>query len=524
VKDQTAEARWHRVDSRFLMFVRNLGTRYTAVAIQAAVGLIVLPINLQYLGPSAYGLWMLTASLTTYFSAMDLGFGGAVVRFVAEYRARRDPRALNETLSTMFYVYSGIGLLAYIIAIGVSFALGHIFALTPEQAATGQIVLLIVAVNIALHFVFSVYGGVINGFQSYYLNNVVATASTILAAVVNVIVVMSGYGLIELVAATTACRVAPYILYVRNAHKVFPQLDIRWTHFNRSRLRQLTGFSIYLAVIDWSTRLNYTVDTVLIGAFLSTGAVAIYVVAQRLAQAMLRVTQQLHVMLLPVVVDRAIKGTQDEQQLLMIRATRFQLATAVAVAGAVAADADRLILAWVGPGYDTSAVLLQLLSYVVALRAWNGMPSTVLKGLGGHRWLSGVSAVCAVANLLLSIVLVNAMGIVGVALGTVIPVTVVNAFVVFPRACRRLGMSPWRGYRQVLAPAAWPAVLVVVVMLQTRLLIPARLLPVMLHVGAGVLAYVALFVRWGLDRDERRWLTTKLGELWRRRAQVLAAA
>ena len=524
MKNRPPNERWHRVDSRFLMFVRNVGTRYAAVVIQAVVGLLVLPINLKYLGPSAYGLWMLTASLTTYFSALDLGFGGAIVRFVAEYRARKDAKALNETLSTMFFVYSGIGVLCYLAAIGVSFALGHLFSLTPEQAATGQIVLLIVAVNIALHFVFSVYGGVTNGFQSHYLNNVVATATTILAAVVNVIVVIAGYGLIELVAATTACRVAPYFLYIRNAHRVFPQLEIRWAHFNRSRLRRLTGFSVYLAVIDWSTRLNYTVDTVVIGAFLNTGAVAIYVVAQRLAQAMLRVTQQLHVFLFPVVVDRAVKGTPEEQQLLMIRATRFQLATAAAVAGAVGADADRLVLAWVGPGYDTSAVLLQLLSFVVALRAWNGMPSTVLKGLGGHRWLSGVSASCAVANLLLSVLLVNQIGLIGVALGTVIPVTVVNAAVVFPRACRRLGIPAWRGYAEVLAPAAWPAVLVIAAMTQTRMLIPARLLPVVLHIALGMLTYAALFLRFGLDREERDWLGRKLGELWRRRSQVLAAA
>jgi O-antigen/teichoic acid export membrane protein len=506
------------------MFVRNISTRYTAVAIQALVGILVLPINLHYLGPSAYGLWMLTASLTTYFNAMDLGFGGAVVRFVAEYRARKDARALNETLSTMFFVYSAIGVLCYAAAIGVSFALDRIFSLTPEQAATGQIVLLIVAVNVALHFVFSVYGGVINGFQSYYLNNVVATATTVLAAVVNVIVVMAGYGLVELVASTTACRVAPYFLYRRNAYKVFPDLKISWSLFNRARLRELTGFSVYLAVIDWSTRLNYTVDTVVIGIFLSTGAVAIYTVAQRLVQAMLRITQQLHVFLFPVVIDRAVKGTVEEQQLLMIRATRFQLATAAAVCGAVAADADRLILAWVGPGYETSAVLLQLLSYVVVLRAWNGMPSTVLKGLGGHRWLSGVSAACAVANLLLSVVLVQALGLVGVALGTVIPVTVVNAGMVFPRACRRLGIPPWRGYLQVLVPAVWPALLVIAALMQTRTLVPARLLPVVLHMGAGMLAYAALFVRWGLDREERGWLTRKIGELWRRRSEVLAAA
>ena len=45
---------------------------------------------------------MLTASMTTYFSVLDLGFGGAIVKFVAQYRAHRDVDGLNEIASTLF--------------------------------------------------------------------------------------------------------------------------------------------------------------------------------------------------------------------------------------------------------------------------------------------------------------------------------------------------------------------------------------------------------------------------------------
>ena len=51
------------------------------------------------------------------------------------------------------------------------------------------------------------FGGVINGFQRYDLNNIVGTASSIATAIVNVIVLLAGYGLVELVVATTAVRV-----------------------------------------------------------------------------------------------------------------------------------------------------------------------------------------------------------------------------------------------------------------------------------------------------------------------------
>ena len=85
----------------------NLSTRYLAIGVEMLVGLLVLPFNIAHLGKAAYGLWVLTTSVTAYFSVLDMGYSGAIVKFVAEHRARRDTRALNEVLSTTFYLYAG---------------------------------------------------------------------------------------------------------------------------------------------------------------------------------------------------------------------------------------------------------------------------------------------------------------------------------------------------------------------------------------------------------------------------------
>src|SRR5207237_10215047 len=74
-----------------LTVARNVSTRYLAIATEMLVGLVVLPFNVQHLGKQAYGLWILAASVTAYFSVLDLGYGGALVKFVAQYRARRTP-------------------------------------------------------------------------------------------------------------------------------------------------------------------------------------------------------------------------------------------------------------------------------------------------------------------------------------------------------------------------------------------------------------------------------------------------
>ena len=50
----------------------------------------------------------------------------------------------------------------------------NFFQLTPEQVRTGQIVFLFIGAYVALGFPFSVFGGIVNGFQRQYLNGAVA--------------------------------------------------------------------------------------------------------------------------------------------------------------------------------------------------------------------------------------------------------------------------------------------------------------------------------------------------------------
>jgi O-antigen/teichoic acid export membrane protein len=506
-RGMTEPAGWGTRDGRVVTFAWNLATRYALIAIQVLLGIVVLPFNLKYLGESDYGLLTLVGAVTTYFTVLELGYGGAVVKFVAEYRARRDWQALNETLSTMFFVFSGMGACVYLVAIAVSFFLPQIFNLEPGQVRTSQVVLLIFAVNVALFFVFSVFGGVINGFELYYVNNIVGGLSNIAAAVVNIWIVWMGFGLVPMVVATTATRIIPFWIYRRNAYKAFPQLDISWANVRRERLRQLTGFSVYFAVIDWSARLTYTTDIFILGMFTNTAGVAVYAIAQRLAEALLRLTNQLHTFLFPAVVAHAVEGGMANQRSLFVRATRFQLAVSVAMCGSVAAVAPVLIEAWVGPGYNTSAVVLQLLALIVVLRTLMAMPSTVLKGTGHHRFVAVASAWCAVASLLLSIAAVKLFGIFGVAWGALIPAFVLAALVVFPRTCRVVHLSTWSGYRDIVWPAVWPAVVTAALLSTGSPLMPVRLTAVLPALALGALVYALLFIAFGLDREERQWFT-----------------
>jgi O-antigen/teichoic acid export membrane protein len=492
---------------------RNVSTRYLAIAVEMVIGLLLLPFNIEHLGPAAYGLWVLTASLVAYFSALDLGYSGALVKFVAQYRALRDARALNEILSTMFCLFAAFGLLMYLVALLLAPFLDSIFNLGPDQARIGRTVLLIVAVHVAAGTAFGVFGAVINGFQRYDLNNIVGTVSVVVVALVNVAVLASGHGLVALVAATTAVRVATFWIYRANAYRVFPGLTLRPRLFNRGRLREVTVFSVYIALIDWSNRLNFAMDTVVIGVFLNTSAVAMWAVAQRVADATQRLTVQLSEVLFPAIVDHDAASRLDALQRIFLIGTRLSLATVVPMCLALILMAQPLVQAWVGPTFTDSAVILQLLALSVIFRVGTSTSTTLLKGAGRHRFVATVNAVTAVLNLSLSVLLVRHYGLSGVALGTLVPIAVLAVFVKFPAGCRRVGVSVAHAVTAAVWPAVWPAGPMAAYLVVIRPFVGTSLAAVAALMLSALAIYAAMFLALGVSAAERRFLLAEFRRL-----------
>ena len=86
-----------------------------------------------------------------------------------------------------------------------------------------------------------------------------------------------------------------------------------------------------------------------------------------------------------------------------------------------------------------------LLFAVFSSQLTNGCSKRVLMMCGDERRLLYISISDAVANVILSVILAFKMGVLGVALGTMIPTTLVGWFWVVPLTVNRLKI-PWKTY------------------------------------------------------------------------------
>ena len=505
--------------SQAKLIFQNVSVNYLVAGTELLIGVFMLPFNVAHLGQATYGLWILVASVTVYFSMFDMGYGVAQVKFAARYRAQGDTTALNEIASTMFFVFSCVGLFTFLLALVISLNLDRFFPLTPEQVRTGRIVLLFISAYVALGFPMSVFGGIVNGFQRQYMNGAVHFVTSLLVVAVNIVVLLSGYGLAELVAATTAVRILSYVAYALNAYRVFPSLRIRPHLFKVERLREVTGFSVFILIIDIANKLNYSTDAIVIGAFLGTSAVAIWAVAQRLIEIVQRITDQLNAVLFPVVVDSSTAQNVERLRKILIQGTRLSLGMVVPLATVLGLTARPLVMVWVGPDFAESVNVIYILSIVVALRVGNATSAVILKGSDLHKFLAFANLSMAAGNLILSVLLVRIYGLIGVAIGTLIPMIVLSIFVVFPAACRRVELPVWTVFRQGVWPAIWPAIIMggfIVLVNRARTDGQWSWSAIILQsfVAAGI--YAVLFLI-SMDRKERDWYFNKVKEVLKRR-------
>src|SRR5690606_22501459 len=124
---------------------------------------------------------------------------------------------------------------------------------------------------------------------------------------------------------------------------------------------------------------------------------------------------------------------------------------------------------WVGEDIASSAapIILILVAFTVTPLI-NPYCSRYLTAIDRHGIFAKWSPVVALANLLLSLILISPLGIYGVALGSLIPALIFQPFLL-NYCCRHLGMKVSEYLKGAIMPMLLPAVLMAIILVVVRL-------------------------------------------------------
>ena len=142
---------------------------YASLTLNNLVGLLYTPFMLRMMGKSEYGLYSIAASIVAYLPVLDFGFGNAIVRYTAKYRAEGKVEEQYKMFGMFFLLYCAIGVVA--LAAGGVLCLNaeNIFdtAMTANEMSRTKIILALMVVNLAVTFPFSLFGSIITAYEQF---------------------------------------------------------------------------------------------------------------------------------------------------------------------------------------------------------------------------------------------------------------------------------------------------------------------------------------------------------------------
>ena len=299
---------------------------YVSIGLNNIVGLLYTPFMLRMLGQNEYGLYSLVASVVSYLTVLDLGFANAIVRYTAKFRAEGKIREQYELFGMFLILYTGIGIVAFLLGLGIYLNVDRLFdaAMTAEDLGKIRVMMLLMCFNLAFTFPMSIWGAIITAYEDFVFQKLVNIARIVLNPLVMVALLLLGYKAIAMVAVITSFNVLTLCI---NAWYCFHKIRIKvcFGKFRWGFLREISVYSLWIFLDAIVSRFYSSVGQIVLGIYRGASAVAIYALAIQLKSLFTSFSTALNSVLLPKMTALASKeNSEKEISDLFIRISRLQ--------------------------------------------------------------------------------------------------------------------------------------------------------------------------------------------------------
>jgi len=425
--------------------VRNVLSNWSGYIFSVVVSFFLAPYVVNHLGTVGYGVWSLVISLTGYLGLLDLGVRGAVTRYVARFHAQGDHERSSQVASAAMAIFSTTGIATMGISVVLALTVISRMNIPPQYLPAARLVLVLTGISIAVSLVNGVYGGMLIALQRFDLSNGIEVVTAGLRAASIVLALYKGFGLVTLASIQVGFTLARLGANLALLHKLYPEVKVRPRSADRDNLRMIFSFSVFSFLLHVSFNLIYASDLVVIGAYLPVTAVTFYTIGANLVEYARAMVSGISQTMTPLASSLEAKQEGKGVRELLLKSGPWGTIVALPVAITFLIRGNSFIGLWMGSQFaESSGEVLKVLAVTMLFGASSSIVGSILLGISRHKPLVPALLAEGLCNLGLSIWLVQKMGIIGVAWGTLIPSLFTNlAFI--PWYVRRvLGISPWR--------------------------------------------------------------------------------
>ena len=392
---------------------------YVSIGLNNLVGLLYIPFMLRMMGQNEYGLYALVASVIAYLTVLDLGFGNAIVRYTAKFRAEGKMTEQYDMFGMFLLVYSLIGLIAFLIGLGLYFNVNALFdrSMTAEDLDKIRIMMLLMTLNLAFTFPLSIFGSIITAYEDFVFQKLVNIVRIILNPLVMIVLLLMGYRAIGMVVVTTLFNIATLLV---NCWYCFHRIHIRIClgRFQWGFLKEVSIYSFWIFLNAIMDRIYWSTGQFILGIYKGAATVAVYAVAIQLQGIYMSFSTAISGVFLPRVTAMVTKENNEKAiSDLFIRTGRIQYIVMAFMLTGFILFGRPFIHLWAGTDYDEAYYIALLFFVPLTVPLIQNLGITILQARNQMRFRSLLYVVIALVSLGISIPMARLYGGIGCALG-----------------------------------------------------------------------------------------------------------
>lgn len=491
---------------------------YVAIGLNNIVGLLYTPYMLRMLGQNEYGLYSLVASVVAYLTVLDLGFANAIVRYTAKFRAENKIQEQYEMFGMFFILYCGIGLIAFLIGLGLYFNVDVLFDATmnTEDLYKIRVMMLLMVFNIAFTFPMSIWGAIITAYENFVFQKLINIARIILNPLVMILLLSIGYKAIAMVVVITLFNVATLCINAWYC-KCRLNIKVKFARFKWGFLKEVSVYSFWIFLNAIMDRIYWSTGQFVLGMFAGAVAVAIYAVAIQLEHIFMSFSTAISGVFLPKVTAMVAKeNSEKEISDLFIRTGRIQYLIMAFILTGFILFGKQFVILWAGSGYEEAYYISLLFFIPLTVPLIQNLGITILQARNQMKFRSSLYVVIAICSLGISIPLAKLYGGVGCAVGTASALVAGQIITMNIYYYKRIHIDIPLFWKEILKMSVAPAALGIIgwfllqqVELNTVILLISYIL---------VFSIIYLVVIWkvGMNTYERELFSAPLLKIYRR--------
>lgn len=435
---------------------------YVSIGLNMVVGLLYTPYMLRMLGQSEYGLYSLAASIIAYLTVLDLGFGNAIVRYTAKFRAEGKEREQQEMFGMFFLLYIGVGLIAVISGVLLASNVKWMFSvnMTESEVYRTRIMLWLMTFNLAFTFPMSIWGSIMAAYECFVFQRLVSIIRSVLNPVVMILLLVVGYKAVAMVVVTTLFNITTLLIHFYYCRYRL-SIKLRFGGFNPVFLKEVSIYSFWLFLNAIMDRIYWSTGQFVLGIYRGTVTVAVYSVSVQLTQMFMMFSTAISSVFLPKVTAMLTRGgNKGEISELFIRTGRIQYIVMSFILSSFVVFGRAFIELWAGDGYEDAYHISLLFFIVLLVPLVQNLGITILQARNQMRFRSVCYVIIAICSLMFSVYGARRWGIMGCAYATAGALFLGQGLVMNLYYKSRQGIDIPRFWREIFKMSVMPVVFV----------------------------------------------------------------